>query len=104
MIPWPSSSRIFSGDFLQQDREFRLLKKELGAEIRYWRNCCGHLVNLLKRQRAELDHQKELLLKDWPNEIKDQQDTSSASPMYVFTRDTLAGHRISNVNVMTHIS
>ena len=87
MIPWPSSSRIFSGDFLQQDKEFRLLRKELGTEIRYWRNFSGRIVNLLQRQREELEHQKELLLKDWPNEIKDQQDMSSASPMYVFTTD-----------------
>ena len=87
MIPWQSSSRIFSGDFLQQNKEFRLLRKELGAEIRYWRNFSGRIVNLLKRQREELEHQKELLLKDWPNAIEDQQDMSSASPMYVFTTD-----------------
>ena len=87
MIPWPSSSRIYSVDLLQLDKELRLLRIEIGAEIRYWRNFSGRIVNLLKREREELEHQKELLLKDWPNEIKDQQDMSSASPMYVFTTD-----------------
>lgn len=79
---------MYSVVFLQQDAEFRLLRKELGAEIRYWRNFFGNILNRWKRQREELEHLKELLLKDWPNEIKDQQDMSSASPMYVFTTDT----------------
>ena len=87
MIPWPSSSRIYSVDLLQLDKELRLLRIEIGAEIRYWRNFSGRIVNLLKREREELEHQKELLLKDWPNEIKHQQDMSSASSMYAFTTD-----------------
>ena len=87
MIPWPSSSRRFSPDFQQQDKEFRLLLNQTGKEIKYWRNFSGRIVNLLAQQRRELEHQKELLLKDWTNEIKDVQDMSSASPMYVFTTD-----------------
>ena len=50
MIPWPSSSRIYSVDLLQQDKEFSLLRNEIGAEIRYWRNFSGRIVNLLQRQ------------------------------------------------------
>ena len=87
MIPWPSSSRLFSPDFQQQDKEFRLLLNEIGTEIRYWRNFSGRILNLLKRQREELEHQKKLLLKDWTNEITDVQDNASALPMYVFTTD-----------------
>lgn len=87
MIPWPSSSRLFSPDFQQQDKEFRLLLNEIGTEIRYWRNLSGRIVNLLAQQRRELEHQRKLLLKDWTNEIKHVQDFSSASPMYVFTTD-----------------
>ena len=87
MIPWPSSSRLFSPDFAQQDKELRLLLNQIGEEIRYWRNFSGRIVNLLKQQRREFEHQKELLLKDWTNEIKDVQDMSSASPIYVFTTD-----------------
>ena len=85
MIPWPSSSRRFQPDFQQQDKEFRLLLKDTAKEIRYWRNFSGRIVNLLARQRQELQHQKELLLKDRTNEIKDVRDISIASPMYVST-------------------
>ena len=87
MIPWPSSSRRFSTDFQQQDREFRILLKETGKEIKYWRNFGGRIQRLLAKQREELEHQKKLLLKDWTNEITDVQDNASALPMYVFTTD-----------------
>ena len=82
MIPWPSSIRRYSADFAQQDKEFRLLRNETGKEIRYERNCTGHIVNLLKRQRQELEAQKELL-KKIPKEVEARKEWQRALPVYV---------------------
>ena len=87
MIPWPSSIRRYSTDFAQQNKELRLLRNETGKEIRYWRNFNGRILNLLQRQRRELEAQKELL-ENLPNELQVQPNIwSSASPMYIFTTD-----------------
>ena len=94
MIPWPSSSH---------SSQSAAAAAATHKELVFLRNQTGHIKNLLVLQSQELKAQRALLTA-LLNEIKVQRDMSSASPMYVFTRDTLAGHRISNVNVMTHIS